>query len=121
MWEGGGVTPVALAPGSYHDSNRKTPPGQRQLPRPDGDVWLANGIYPGWQRGSVVSLEDPREPAPTPAEVGRGPLPAEIGRFESVRLIKNGVVLQYRVGTTPIRETLAAGKRAEGILVQRNF
>ncbi len=121
IWEGNGVTPVALAPGSYHDPNRKTPPGQRRLPRPDGVVWLANGIYPGWQRGAVVSLEDPREPAPTAAEVGRGPLPAEMGRFESVRLMANGVVLHYRVGTTAVREYITAETRPAGIWVQRSF
>src|SRR3954469_2162697 len=48
IWRGKGVTAVALAPGSYHHPDRKTPAGQSALPEPDGSVWLANGIYPGW-------------------------------------------------------------------------
>src|SRR3954451_8500857 len=75
IWRGKGVTPVALAPGSYNHPDRKTPGGQSPLPEPDGAVWLANGIYPGWQIGDDVSLVDSREPAPSREEVGRGPLP----------------------------------------------
>src|SRR5689334_23965449 len=32
IWRGNGVTPVALAPGSYHHPDRKTPGGQSVLP-----------------------------------------------------------------------------------------
>jgi len=49
IWRGHAVTPTALAPGSYQRPDRKTPGGQTALPEPDGAVWLANGIYPGWQ------------------------------------------------------------------------
>ena len=68
------------------------------MPEPDGQVWLANGIYPGWQTGERPSLDDPREPAPSPEEVGRGPLPEEIGRFKAIRLVRDGVVLEYTAG-----------------------
>ena len=51
VWQGAGVTPRALAPGSYHAPDKKTPGGQNALPEPDGTVWMANGIYPGWQEG----------------------------------------------------------------------
>jgi hypothetical protein len=76
-----GVTPKALAPGSYHHPDRKTQGGQSPAPEPDGKVQVANGIYPGWQTGASPSFADPREPAPTPEEVGRGPLTEEMGRF----------------------------------------
>jgi len=36
IWQGNGVTPVALAPGSYHRPDRKTPGGQTSLPEPAG-------------------------------------------------------------------------------------
>ena len=49
IWQGKGVTPAALAPGSNHMAGQKTKDGQDSLPKPDGKVWLANGIYPGWQ------------------------------------------------------------------------
>ena len=64
MWHGNAVTPKALAPGSYHEPDRKTQGGQSP-PEPDGKVWIANGIYPGWQTGARPSFDDPREPAPT--------------------------------------------------------
>jgi hypothetical protein len=47
IWSGTGVTPQALAPGSYHVPDRKTPNGQSPAPEPEGTVWIANGIYPG--------------------------------------------------------------------------
>ena len=74
VWRGNAVTPRALAPGSYREPDRKTQGGQSPLPEPDGKVWAANGIYPGWQAGARPSLDDPREPAPTVTEVGRGPI-----------------------------------------------
>ena len=111
MWQGTGVTPRALAPGSYHEPDRKTPGGQSPSPEPAGSVWLANGIYPGWQAGAFPLLDDPREPAPTIEEVGRGPLPHEMGRFKAVRLVRDGVVLEYTVRGTDVREwmTVAEG------------
>ena len=74
-------------------------------------VWLANGIYPGWQTGARPSLDDPREPAPSPEEVGRGPLPEEMGRFNAVRLVPGGVVLEYAAGGASIREWMTLSER----------
>ena len=107
IWEGKGVTPEALAPLSYHDAGLKTLDGQTKLPVPEGKVWLANGIYPGWQIGERAMPVDPRPPAPTPEEVGRGALPTELGRFEAVRFTHDGVILEYRVGDVPIREQIS--------------
>ncbi|MBI5397467.1 MAG: hypothetical protein HZA91_19385 [Verrucomicrobia bacterium] len=104
IWRGAGVTPKALAPGSYHDSGRKTPGGQFPAPQPDGKLWLANGIYPGWQTGEQPRLDDPREPAPSPEEVGRGPLPEAMGRFKAVRVVRGGAVLEYSAGGAEVRE-----------------
>jgi mono/diheme cytochrome c family protein len=108
IWRGNGVTPVALAPGSYQTPDRKTQLGQSNLPRPDGQVWLANGIYPGWQPGDRPALVDPREPTPTPSEVGRGPLAPAIARFSAIRFVDRGVVLEYTAGGVAIRERVAA-------------
>ncbi len=113
VWEGAGTTPVSLATGSYHDAGWKTREGQEQLPAPQGSVWLANGIYPGWQSGPAATLADPRPPAPSPAEVGRGPLPHDAGRFESVRLTRAGAVLVYTVRGVQIEELVAAPARGE--------
>ena len=62
--------PEALAPGSYHVAGQKTKDGQEHLPKPVGTVWLANGLYPGWQVGEKPSFTDPREPAPSPRSPG---------------------------------------------------
>ena len=108
VWSGNGVTPKALAPGSYHHPDKKTPGGQFPAPEPDGTVWLANGIYPGWQAGARPTFDDPREPAPSAEEVGRGPLPEQMGRFRAVRLVGNGAVLEYTVAGANVREWITS-------------
>ena len=87
LWKGeegqSPVTPEALAPGSYHLAGQKTKDGQEFLPKPVGKVHLSNGIYPGWQVGEKPMLTDPREPAPSEEEVGRGSL--ENARFSAIQ------------------------------------
>jgi len=121
IWRGHGVTPTALAPGSYQRPDRKTPGGQNGLPEPDGPVWLASGIYPGWQVGEHPSFEDPREPAPSPEEVGRGPLAEEMGRFSAVRQVADGVVLEYTAGGADVRERLAVSEENSAWTFVRHF
>jgi cytochrome c551/c552 len=112
IWEGeAGKPPVsadALAPGSYHVAGQKTKDGQEYLPKPIGKVWLANGIYPGWQVGEKPSFVDPREPTPSPEEVGRGP----VAGFNRVSVGSHGVELEYTIGDTRIREGLKVGGTA---------
>lgn len=103
IWRGKGVSDKALAPGSYHDPSRKTLGGQFPAPQPDGKLWLGNAILPGWQTGKLLKT-DPRSPAPSPEEVGRGPLPSGQARFKAVRLVGRTVVLEYAIGTTPVSE-----------------
>jgi|UniRef100_UPI0037851065 cytochrome c2 len=119
IWEGEeGKPPVsaeALAPGSYHVAGQKTKDGQDFLPKPVGKVWLANGIYPGWQVGDKPSFTDPREPAPSAEEVGRGPLSNASfrGMVELVEPSKTHPFvpaprhwqLQYSISETPVAET----------------
>ncbi|MGH9309545.1 MAG: c-type cytochrome, partial [Vicinamibacterales bacterium] len=117
-------TPVALAPGSYHTPDRKTEMGQSALPQPDGRVWIANGIYPGWQPGARPSLSDPREPAPSPLEVGRGALPDGIATFSALRLVEDGVVLEYTAGGADVREWISGALAQDGsgaAVVVRHF
>ena len=110
IWEGEEgkppVTPEALAPGSYHIAGQKTKDGQDFLPKPVGKVWLANGIYPGWQVGEKPSFTDPREPAPSGEEVGRGPS----GQFHAISSQRPvGTDLEYSIGNVRITEWLARG------------
>lgn len=121
VWRGKGVTDKALAPGSYHDASRKTPGGQFPAPQPDGKLWLANGIYPGWQTGERISLDDPREPAPSIEEVGRGPLPEVMGRFKAVRLVRDGAVLEYSASGADVREWLTLSEHEGRPVIERHI
>ena len=121
LWNGPGVAPRSLAPGSYADDGRKTPIGQTRLAGPEGKVWLANGIYPGWQIGTQLSSDDPRSPAPSPEEVGRGAMAPTLGRFEAVRLVGNSARLEYTVGTTGVRESWSAAATANGPMIVRHL
>jgi glucose/arabinose dehydrogenase/cytochrome c553 len=114
LWRGEGVTAAALAPGSYHDIGRKTPGGQEKLPQLAGTAWLATGVHPGWQAAGPLDRTDPRTPAPSPEEPGRGPLPPERGRFRAVQLLPDGAVLEYEVAGATVRERFfPAGTAAE--------
>ncbi len=121
VWRGKGMTDKELAQGSYLDAGRKTPGGQFPAPEPDGKLWLGNGIFPGWQSGDRVSLDDPREPAPSKEEVGRGPVSESIGRFKAVRLVKGGVVLEYSASGAEVREFWQASEHDARAVVERHL
>ena len=121
IWRGRAVTPGALAPGSNNRPDRKTPGGQASLPEPDGKVWLANGIYPGWQAGERPSFDDPREPAPSPEEVGRGPLLEAHGRFKAIRQVRDGVVLEYAAAGADVREWMTVSEQDTEWTFVRHF
>ena len=121
VWRGKGVSPTALAPGSYLDLGRKTPGGQTGLPEPEGQLWLATGIYPGWQAGEQMSLDDPREPAPSPEEIGRGPIPEAMGRFNALRLVRDGVVLDYTAAGTNVREWTTVTEQNGQPVIERHL
>ena len=121
VWRGKGVSDKALAPGSYHDPSRKTLGGQFPAPQPEGKLWLGHAIIPGWQTGAKVDLTDPRTPAPSPHEVGRGPLPEALGRFQSVELVGQDVVLTYRVADATVRELWKASEREGRIVIERHL
>uniref|UniRef100_UPI0037CA6DB3 DUF6797 domain-containing protein n=1 Tax=Prosthecobacter sp. TaxID=1965333 RepID=UPI0037CA6DB3 len=108
IWEGeAGKPPVsadALAPGSYHVAGQKTKDGQDFLPKPIGKVWLANGIYPGWQVGEKPSFTDPREATPSPEEVGRGPVAGS--RLVAVKKSAAGISLELEIAGVQVVETL---------------
>ncbi|MDB6137881.1 MAG: hypothetical protein JWO94_953, partial [Verrucomicrobiaceae bacterium] len=123
IWQGepgkAPITLVALAPRSYKDPGQKTKDGQDDLPKPVGKVWLVNGIYPGWQVGTEATLADPREPGPSKNEVGRGALP-DAG-LKAVRLTEGGVRLEYQVGGTLVKESIAAVVDAGHLSIARTL
>jgi glucose/arabinose dehydrogenase/mono/diheme cytochrome c family protein len=122
IWHGQGLSANALAPGSYLKPDKKTPGGQTPAPAPIGDVWMVNGIYPGWQSGERPSFTDPREPAPSPEEVGRGPIPERMGRFNAVRLLRDGVSFEYTAAGAAVTESIGARLwLAIGPVITRRF
>ena len=121
VWRGKGVSDKALAPGSYHDPSRKTLGGQFPAPQPEGKLWVGHAIIPGWQLGSTVDRTDPRSPAPSREEVGRGPIPTTLGQFQSIELVGRDVVLTYRVADATIRELWKASERDGRIVVERHL
>lgn len=129
IWEGTKdkppVTPTALSTGSHRMAGQKTKDGQDDLPKPDGKVWLANGIHPGWEvlksPDDEPTFTDPREPAPSREEVGRGPLDAKAGRFIGLELSGRFFVLRYEVGGTAIREFILAHAEGTPRFIERVF
>lgn len=108
IWEGEKgqppVTPVALAPRSYQDPGQKTKDGQDELPKPIGKVWLANGIYPGWQVGEKPGFVDPREAGPSKDEVGRGSSAATTGVLRSVVRSPAGAVIEMEINGIRVKQ-----------------
>jgi len=121
VWRGKGVSDKALAPGSYHDPSRKTLGGQFPAPQPEGKLWLGHAIVPGWQLGATIDRNDPRSPAPSVNEVGRGPLPSSLGQFQSVELVGKDVVLTYRVDDAVIRELWKTSEHDGQIVIERHL
>lgn len=121
IWIGKGVTPEALGPLSYQEAgNFKTLGGQSKLPKPDGTLMLTNGVYPGWQIGRGVMLGDPRLPQPSKEEPGRGPLPPGLGQFKAVRLLRDGVVLEYTIADAAVEDRFTASTAGTTPFVRRD-
>ena len=105
-WDGGFVEMQGMASFSYHPktAKQKVSPGTKKIPKIQGNLKLANGIYPGWSSGKAPLLEDPRKPAPNPDEKGLGALPLSMGRWNGLYRTGNKVVLSYNVGNIPVEE-----------------
>jgi mono/diheme cytochrome c family protein len=105
------ITPATMAQISYDTLRKKA---GAQHPRPTGPVLLSTDAFPGAASARAALRSDPR-PAARDGEVGRGALPAEVGRFEGIELAGATAVLRYRIGQTAVAEWHEA--RAEGGLV----
>ncbi len=113
--EGEYLTMDGMGAGSYRLPNRKSAAGQKELPHPIGRSVLAMPLRPGVSVGKTPLLEDPRDRGRAEAgEIGLGPIPATMGRFEGLRLVGEGVQIEYTIGGTLVKETLSS--EAERIL-----
>jgi hypothetical protein len=105
------LTMDGMGTGSYRLPNRKSAPGQKELPRPLGLPLLAMPLLPGVASGESPVLHDPRERGKAEeGELGLGPIPPQQGRFSGIRLVGEGVQLEYTIGNTAVRERLSSIK-----------
>lgn len=121
MWTGKGITAVSMSRVSYNAAGTKAPDGERILPQILDVPWLATGLYPGWQTGEFIALDDPREPAPDKDETGRGALPKKVGRFNAIRLTAGGLRLEYEVAGVPVQEWVQAQLENGQPVLERRF
>ena len=100
------LTMDGMAPGSYRLPNRKAPAGQESLPRPMGTPLIASPAFPGWLSATPPDLKaDPRDRAGSEeGEIGVGPIPASLGRFDGIDLSTGKLVLAYRFDDYSVRE-----------------
>jgi len=109
--EGEYLTMDGMAPGSYRVPNRKADAGQSSLPKPIGTPLHASLPLPGWGSGEAPPEADPRDRgAADPEEVGLGPIPEEMGRFSGLRLVGDGVRLEYEVAGATVIEHASHGE-----------
>lgn len=130
IWQGEpngkSLTFTSIASISYNVENRKSEPGQKQLPKPIGKPLLAAPNLPGWlvKAGGHFTpedLTDPRPLGPDPSEPGRGPLPPSVFRWEGYDLESDGVTLRYSCGGTKITERFSSGLLGSEPVVKRHL
>jgi hypothetical protein len=113
--EGEYLSMNGMATGSYRLPNRKSPAGQKDLPRPLGSPLLASPLLPGAAPGEELPQADPRERGQAEeGEIGLGPVPAAIARFSGIRLVGDSAQIEYTVGGTLVKERALAEE--EGIV-----
>ena len=115
-WHGGFLTKESLATMSYQKAKKKKGGGQKKLPSPIGEPIFANGLYPGTQLGGKPKFEDPRPAGIDPKEIGRGALPKNMARWQSIYAGAERVVIDYTIGD--VRVTEMPELVADGIIVR---
>lgn len=104
------VTPTTMAQISYMNPRRKV---GGEHPQPTGPVLLSTRMHPGVARELPELLTDLR-PAGRLGDAGRGPLPADVARFEGIETAGAKAILRYRSGETAIREWFEGQHASEG-------
>lgn len=105
VWKGGFLTPRGLAMLSYEVPLRKMGGGQKDLPKPLGEVILANGLYPGWHESTELSFSDPRNRWLDERELGRGPLDPKRGEWAGVEVEGSEAVFHYSLQGGRVEES----------------
>jgi len=108
-WRGGFMKLTTMAQVSYDKPFNKN----NAIPQLVGTPIVATGIYPGWA-GAEPSYTDPRPAGPNPADVGRGPIAAERGRWNGIHVVGKDAVLSYTVEGTDIAEQIGTASVEDG-------
>lgn len=107
------LTMNGMGPGSYRLPGKKAGAGQGSLPHPLGTPLQATGLHAGWYLGDgKPALGDPRDRENADeTEVGLGPLPVEIGRWQGIRLVGDSFQLEYEIDGVAITERYHADEQ----------
>ncbi|MCZ6674894.1 MAG: cytochrome c [Verrucomicrobia bacterium] len=121
IWQGDFVTLDGLAILSYAVPLRKMGSGQKNLPKPVGNVIASTGLYPGWYREHEISFEDPRSHWVDDTELGRGPLPPKYGEWIGVEDHGESAILHYTLFGGKVREQFRLEKVDGQLVVVRSI
>ncbi len=121
MWEGDGLTPDSMSDLSYAEALAKLGSGIDQLPRPDGRIFAATDLYPGWQLTDHADFIDPRSRGLDPGELGRGPLPRQQGRWQGVADHGDFATAHYTLGTGTVQEQFRVLPHPSGAILERSL
>lgn len=111
------VTLANMAQGSYAEPHRKS---GAEHSKPTGPTILALGLRPGMGLSADAVAKDPRKPNAS-GDLGRGPLPIELGRFEGVEVAGKSAILRYTVAGTAVREWHEVQQNAGGAVLLRHL
>ncbi|HEY0967839.1 MAG TPA: DUF6797 domain-containing protein [Opitutaceae bacterium] len=109
------VTLRTMAQISYAVNSRKA---DHRQPQPAAPAVFATAVAPGITADPSQVGIDPR-PAAVAGDLGRGPLPRNLARFDGLELTDSAAVLRYRAGATAVREWHAGGVAADGTIELR--
>jgi mono/diheme cytochrome c family protein len=115
-WRGEFVSLTTMAQISYQQAGNKN----NAIPRVLGKGVIATGIYPGWT-STEPDFRDPRPAGPNPVAMGRGPIAAQLGRWNGVNVAGGEAVLSYTVAGTDIREQVGSVASSGQVGITRTF
>ena len=115
-WKSDTLEMTTMAQISYKEPSNKN----NLIPKVLGTPVFTTGVYPGWS-ATAPDFRDPRPLGPNPADVGRGPISTDLGRWSGVYVVGDRAVLAYEVDGTEIFEQPGSVKEGEEAGIVRAF